>query len=421
MFTQQGQDDSRAVARALATHHSRATARILRPVRSALAAAAAAATALAAIAAFGGTAASAATVHPSHPGVAAHEVRAQLPGRNASGRLVVTGVTWHLLTLIHGWQSDQGQYDSGNPAWAVKNGIVYLSGSLHLPGGNPGSTSEFAVLPPAARPAHQQDMTVYTNGGTFGTLEIWANGEMYVQSPVVADGQAYSSLAGVSFPAATTTMHMLSLVNGWQGNVYGDGDPAYKVTGGVVHLTGDLHQPSGSNEEFAVLPAAARPARTLYLNVDTYGNTTGVLRIYPDGVMQAYQGNGQNVTSQDLTSLSGVSFPAALTATRPLSLLNGWQSSQSAYGTGDPSYTVTGGVVYLSGSVNQPSGTNEEFTVLPRAARPAHDLWIMTYTYDGAVGALEITTSGVVDAFNYSGNAAQQYTSLSAISYPVNS
>jgi hypothetical protein len=421
MFTQQSQDDSRAVARALTTHHSGASAPVLRPVRSALAAAAAVAMALAATAAFGGTAASAVTVHPSHPGVAAHEVRAQLPGRDVPGRQAVTGVTWHRLTLIHGWQSDQGQYDSGNPAWAVRNGIVYLSGSLHLPGGSPGSTSQFAVLPAAARPAHQQDMTVYTNSGTFGTLEIWTNGEMYVQSPVVADGQAYSSLAGVSFPAATTTMHTLSLLNGWQGNVYGDGDPAYKVTGGVVHLTGDLHQLSGSNEEFAVLPVAARPAHTLYLNVDTYGNTTGVLRIYPDGVMQAYQGNGQNVTSQDLTSLSGVSFPAATTATQPLSLLNGWQSSQSAYGTGDPSYTVTGGVVYLSGSVNQPSGTNAEFTVLPRAARPAHDLWIMTYTYSGAVGALEITTSGVVDAFNYSGNAAQQYTSLSAISYPVNS
>ena len=45
----------------------------------------------------------------------------------------------------------------------------------------------------------------------------------------------------------------------------------------------------------------------------------------------------------------------------------------------------------------------------------------MTYTNGGAVGALEIMTSGAVDAFNNTGNAAQQYTSLAAISYPVSS
>ena len=419
MFTQQGQDGGRAVARALTTHHSWATARAFRPVRSVLAAAAVAATALVATVAFGG-AASAATMHPAQPAAmpATHH-----PGDTARRpATAVTGLTWHPLTLINGWQSDQGQFDSGNPAWAVKNGIVYLSGAVHQPGSTPLSNSEFAVLPAAARPAHQQNVTVFTDGGTFGALDIFQDGEMYVHSPLVADGQAYSSLAGVSFPAATTATHTLSLLNGWQGNAFGDGDPAYTVTGGVVHLTGDLHQPSsGTNDEFAVLPAAARPAHTLYLNVDTYGNTTGVLNILPDGVMEAYQGNGVNVSSQDFTSLAGVSFPAATTATQPLSLLNGWQSSQSAFGTGDPAYTVTGGVVHLSGSMNQPSAGSTEFTVLPPAARPAHDLWIMTYTDNGAVGALEIQTDGEVDAYNSTGNAAQQYTSLAGIAYPVNS
>jgi hypothetical protein len=413
MFTHQGQDGGRAVARALTTRHSGATARVFRPVRSVLAAVAVAAAALVAAAAFGG-AASAATRHPAHPAAmpATHH-------RGAAARrpaTTVTGLTWHPLTLINGWQSDQGQFDSGNPAWAVKNGIVYLSGSLHQPGGTPLSNSEFAVLPAAARPAHQLDVTVYTDGGTFGALAIGTNG-MYVHSPVVADGQAYSSLAGVSFPAATTAMHTLSLLNSWAGGAFGGGDPADTVTGGVVHLSGSLSQPSsGTNDEFAVLPAAARPAHTLYLNVNTIGNSTGVLEIDPSGVMHAYQGGAQS-----FTSLAGVSFPAATTATQPLSLLNGWQSGQSAFGTGDPAYTVTGGVVHLSGSLHQPSGTGEEFTVLPPAARPAHDLWIMTYTADGAVGALEIMTDGEVDAFNNTGNAAQQYTSLAAIAYPINS
>ena len=392
MFAQQGQDEDRAVARALTTHHSRATARALRPIRAVLAATAVAATALVALTATtAGTAASAATVQPPK---------------------VLTGLTWHPLTLINGWQSEQGTDNSGDPSWAVKNGIVYLSGSMHQPGG--GVNNEPAMLPVAARPAHKQYIAVYTQGGVTGTLEIWPTGQMYIGT---SNAQAYTSLAGLSFPAATTAVHTLGLLNGWTPGTLSNGDPAYTVTGGVVHLTGAVHQPiSGTNDEFAVLPATARPAHTLYLNVSTLANTTGVLKIFPDGVMQAYQGYAQG-----LTSLGGVSFPAATTATQPLSLLNGWQSSQSAYGTGDPAYTVTGAVVYLSGSMKQPSSGSTEFAVLPAVARPTHNLWITTYTYNGAAGALEIMPSGVMTAFNYTCSAAQSYTSLAAISYPVGS
>jgi len=321
-------------------------------------------------------------------------------------------VSWHTLGLLSGWQSSQGTYHSGDPSWAVKGGVVYLSGSLHQPSAG---FSEFAVLPAAARPAHSLVLPVYTVGGTTDGLYIQPTGQMFIFAS--SDAQAYTSLAGVSFPAATTAVHTLSLLNGWQSSqsVYSNGDPAYRVAGGVVYLSGSLDQPSGTNEEFAVLPAAARPARTLYLTVYTDAGT-GVLKISSNGVMLACQGNAQT-----FTSLAGVSFPAATTAVHTLSLLNGWRSSQSAYGTGNPAYTVAGGVVYLSGSLHQPAGTNEEFAVLPPAARPTHKLWIKTYTYNGAVGALEITPSGVMDAFNSSGNAAQGYTSLAAISYPLGS
>jgi hypothetical protein len=413
MSTQKGQADSRTVARSLTAIRSQATARALRPVRSVLAAVAVAATALTATAAFGGTAASAATVHPARP-VAAPAPHH--PGAAHSAATTVTGLTWHTLTLINGWQSSQGQYDSGNPAWAVKNGIVYLSGSLHQPGATSSSSEEFAVLPTAARPTHLLKINVYTDSGTYGGLGISTNGELYVGSPVTADAQGYTSLAGVSFPAATTATHTLSLLNGWHGNAFNGGNPAYTLIGGVVYLSGSLDQPGSGNDQFAVLPAAARPAHVLYLDVNAIGDSTGFLTIYPDGLMRA-AGSG----AQTFTSLAGVSFPAAATASQPLSLLNGWQSSQSQYGTGDPAYTVSGGVVYLSGSMNQPSVFNEEFTVLPAAARPAHDLWIMTYTNSGAVGALEIMTDGEVDAFNNTGDAARQYTSLAAISYPVSS
>jgi hypothetical protein len=59
--------------------------------------------------------------------------------------------------------------------------------------------------------------------------------------------------------------------------------------------------------------------------------------------------------------------------------------------------------------------------VLPPAVRPRHQLWITTYTFDGAVGAVRITPAGVMSAFNPSGNAAQAYTSLAGIAYPLGS
>src|SRR5215469_849477 len=389
----------------------------LRPLRSVAAGPAAVATALLALtAAFGGTPASAATLHAGQK--AAHVA----PARPAA----VSGVTWHALRLLNGWQSGQGTWNSGNPSWAVKGGVVYLSGSLHQPSGrNP----EFAVLPAAARPARTLFLAVYTENGGTGSLTISPAGLMKVVSVFVLrsdpevlfspiGARAYTSLAGVSFPAATTAGHKLSLLDGWQSSQpgFGTGAPAYTVIGGVVHLAGALHQPTGTNDEFAVLPPAARPARVLYLTVYTFEDSPGVLQINPDGEMSAYLGNAQS-----LTSLAGVSFPVAASAMHKLSLLNGWQSSQSAWDSGDPGYAVTGGVVHLSGSMHQQAGSSLVFAVLPPAARPRHQLWITIYTFDGAVGALRIQPSGVMSAFSLSGNSAQEYTSLAWIAYPLGS
>ena len=388
-----------------------------RRLRSAAAGPAAIATVLVALtAAFGGAPASAATLHAGQR--AAHIAPAQ--------PAAVSGVTWHPLSLIDGWRSEQAQSNSGNPSWAVKGGVVYLSGSLHQPSGrNP----EFAVLPAAARPAHTLFLTVYTANGAAGSLTISPAGLMKVVNVflrrsgpkdhiLLIGTRDYTSLAGVSFPAATMAGHKLSLLNGWQSGQpgYGTGAPAYTVIGGVVHLAGALQQPTGTNEEFAVLPAAARPTRVLYMAVYTLPGSPGVLQINPDGEMFAYLGNAQS-----LTSLAGVSFPVAASAVHKLSLLNGWQSSQSAWDSGDPGYTVTGGVVHLSGSMHQQAGSSLVFAVLPLAARPRHQLWITTYTFNGAVGALRIQPSGVMSAFNVSGNAAQAYTSLAGIAYPLGS
>lgn len=123
----------------------------------------------------------------------------------------------------------------------------------------------------------------------------------------------------------------------------------------------------------------------------------------------------------DLTELAGVNFTTASTAATPLSLLNGWQSAQGIYDTGDPGYSMTGGIVHLSGSLTQPTAGSEEFAVLPPNARPSHYLYITTYALDGTAGAVLITPAGDMYAFGPNLNDTQAYTSLAGITFPAGS
>lgn len=382
------------------TNHRHATgrSRITRAVKSGLAAVAltSAITALGAI--VGAGSASAATAQPAAP--------------------AVTGVTWHPLTPINGWQSGQTQYGTGSPAWTVLNGVVYLSGSVLQSGSTNG---ELAVLPVAARPSRVLYITVYTLGDTQGWLTIYPAGQVYATASPDSNAQGFTSLTGISFPAPALATHKLALQNGWASSQsqYGTGDPSYSVSGGVAYLSGSLHQSSGTGQVFAVLPPAARPAHTTYLSVYTNNGTIGLLEVDQNGDLSAYDGG-----AQQYTSLAGVSFPVP-SAAHKLALDNGWQSAQALYTTGDPSYSVSGGVVYLSGSVRQPSGSNQIFAVLPKAARPTHYLYIkvMVYTPDNVAhaGTVRIDPGGAVWAYSQTPGDAQHFTSLAGISYPLGS
>jgi hypothetical protein len=110
----------------------------------------------------------------------------------------VTGVTWHPLTPINGWQSGQTQYGTGSPAWTLQNGVVYLSGSVLQ---SSSTNGELAVLPAAARPSRVLYITVYTLGDTQGWLTIYPTGPVYATANPYSNAQGFTSLAGVSFPA----------------------------------------------------------------------------------------------------------------------------------------------------------------------------------------------------------------------------
>jgi hypothetical protein len=333
----------------------------------------------------------------------------------------LTGVTWHQLTLINGWVSGQSQFaGDGIPAWTVQNGVVYLSGSVIQ---TSGTNSEFAVLPPAARPPRVLYMTVATVAHTQGFIIVRPNGAVQAWADPYSDAQGLTSLAGISYPAKAMAMSKLSLKNGWQSSdsQWGTGDPSYSVSNGMVYLSGSLHQPAGSNQVFGVLPPAARPARIMYLSVYTYNGTIGLLEIDTSGTMYAYEGG-----AQQYTSLAGVSFPVASATMTKLALINGWKSAQPIYGTGDPSYSVHGGVVHLSGSLVQPQAGagGQMFAILPQAARPTYYLYIKAMVYSGSTantGTVVITPNGELYADSVPLSQSQQYTSLAGISYPLGS
>ena len=395
-------DDGRAAARSrfrIFTRRPRAAGRWTgRAFQSLLSAAALAALGITA----GAGSASAATAQPAGPTIT---------------------VTWHQLTLINGWVSGESQFaGDGIPAWTVRNGVVYLTGSVMQ---TSGTNSEFAVLPPAARPSHVLYMAVHVAGqGNHGWIVVYPNGAMYAAGDPYSAAQGFTNLAGISYPAKTMTMNKLTLENGWQSSdsQYGTGDPSYKVSNGMVYLSGSLYQPAGDNQVFGVLPPAARPAHTMYLSIYTFDGAIGLLEIDTNGNMLAYDGG-----APQYTSLADVSFPVASAAANPITLINGWKSAQPSYGTGDPSYSVRNGVVHLSGSLLQPPapGDTQDFAVLPPAARPKYYLYIKTAVSPpdsiAAAGDIVISPDGRLYSDSFPLSESEAFTSLAGISYPLGS
>ena len=108
-----------------------------------------------------------------------------------------------------------------------------------------------------------------------------------------------------------------------------------------------------------------------------------------------------------------------------LSLINGWASENATFASGNPKVAEQSGIVYLSGSLHQPTPGTDQFATLPSSFRPAHNMWITVYTVSDTSGTLYIGHDGTMEAFASgtcgSGNTAQCFTSLAGVSFPINS
>lgn len=319
-------------------------------------------------------------------------------------------VSWHKMTLANGWTSSQSDYSSGDPAWTVLNGIVYLSGSMHQ---NVAGSSEVTILPPAARPAHMTYLNVYTNNDTTGRVVIYPSGLVLAGSNPSGNAVLYTSLAALSYPAAKTSLHAFALRNGWQAYQNNTGKPSYYVSGGMVYLYGALHQPAPSAAtEFAVLPKADRPVHYDIWVPSCATDGPGTVRADTSGAVSAYMND-----STTFTSLDGISFQLSTAGQHPLTLINDWIASSG----GTPTYSVSDGVVHLSGSIAETSEVSTLFAVLPPGARPAHEMYISVYTLDGSTGTLRIEPNGDMIAYSPVVSNASDYTSLASVSFPLGS
>jgi hypothetical protein len=253
--------------------------------------------------------------------------------------------------------------------------------------------------------------------GTGAAALAGTGGAVAQAAPPRAGMVADPHAASAPHAAAAFTWHRLKLLNGWKSastTSIPAGTPSYAVRDEVVYLNGAIKQPVAGSEEFARLPAGSRPAHTLWMQVLTGTSVLGTLRVFPDGLMSAYNGGATTETSMAM-----VSFPTARIRSHALTIGSGWESGQSVFSSGNPAYAISHGVVYLSGSLE---GTEADpplgALTLPRAARPKHSMFLTVYTFSGSTGTLVILPTGQLDVY---GSEAPSFTSLAGISYPVSS
>jgi hypothetical protein len=337
-----------------------------------------------------------------------------------AGKAALAGVSWHRLTLWHGWKSSRSaSYDVASPQYALHGGIVYLDGTLHQP---VAGLREFGRLPAAARPAHELYLTALAGNATGGpaSLRIKANGDLSVTG---SGSRALTSLAAISFPAARSgpAWHSLAMSGNWSGApILGARRASYSSRSGIVHLTGSLHVKPGQTPLLtaARLPRKYRPAYVLWLSSYTVGGSLVLVQITPAGAITPYGG----LPKQTQTSLDGLSFPVAgaRLGWHRLPLATGWSAQDASY-TGNPRYATDGPIVYLEGAMvfDTTSAGSALFATMPTTTRTTHVISRVVATNEDS-GELTIAQNLGI-AGSDPPLVAQQFTSLAGISYPRNS
>ena len=130
-------------------------------------------------------------------------------------------------------------------------------------------------------------------------------------------------------------------------------------------------------------------------------------------------GSGAGWAASDVTT-----HPAATKISwHNLPLRNGWQAAAKGYGARAPGYTVSNGVVYLTGALSRANQNAILGTVgvLPRSARPRHVLYFTAENYSSSGGSyVNVYPNGDV-VVGGSGGDENYFSSLAGIEFPLGS
>jgi hypothetical protein len=315
------------------------------------------------------------------------------------------------LTLQNGWTG--APFSTSVPAAADISGVVQLKGAIATSGTNPVAFT----LPDGLAPGSDTYVKVDLCNATNGRLFIHTDGTVTVQQksgdPFV-NAQCFTSLDGVSFVPGGA-FGKLALVNGWTGAPFSTSAPAASVTGGIVQLSGAMAT-SGTNPVAFTLPAADRPATSVYVPVDLCNATNGRLLIQPSGVVTVQQQDSGFGNAQCFTSLEGASFATSAASFTALTLQNGW--TNAPFSTSSAAVRLVGGIVRFKGAVA--SGTSAVLFTLTAGFRPSTDVYVPVDLCNAKNGRLHITPSGAVDVqvpASESFADAQCFTSLDGASF----
>jgi hypothetical protein len=208
------------------------------------------------------------------------------------------------LKLQPGWTEFDNLFRKA--AARVAGGFVHLEGEIKTAGTKPGAFT----LPAKFRPSKNVDVQINLCTGSIGRLHIAPSGAVTVQAEGTGNfwmAQCGTSLEGASFALSPKSFTALTLQNGWVNAPSGTANAAVRNISGIVHFRGAIGT-SGTNASPFVLPAAFRPATTVYMPVSLCNGNNGRLVIPPDGVVAVEAENNEFAQAQCLTSLDGASF-----------------------------------------------------------------------------------------------------------------
>jgi hypothetical protein len=228
-----------------------------------------------------------------------------------------------------------------------------------------------------------------------------------------------SLIAALGFAATTAAMAgtPLTLVNGWTNGPFSTRPAQVKTIGNVVHFSGAIA--SGTDAMAFTLPSGYLPTTDVYMHIDLCLSTNGRLHITPSGASYIEEKDGTLAKAQCFTSLDGASF--ALTADQyvPLTLKNGW--TNAPFSTSNAAVSLVAGIVQFKGAISTTHKSAVPFT-LPKAYRPATEVYVPVDMCNANKGRLDIAPTGVVtvEAEGAILSNAQCFTSLDGVSFAPN-